>query len=226
MDMPVEAAASRGSHHHLPHSPQARYDTPRNDGDPTGPLATTSCEPRQAWKGAAAAADSGAGVWLVGSPPLPPERCPHGLRSTPGKCVWVNSSSRLRLEPPPGGERTRRRRSRRAAPKGVSRRRRRIIPPSPPCPTTGTTRFYRQVSSVKSDQRLPHSLCAGYDTPRNDGDPAGPLATTSCEPRQSRKGRAVAADSIWGVRLVGSPPVANGEVSERLKEHAWKVCMG
>ena len=70
MDMPVEAAASRGSHHHLPHSPQARYDTPRNDGDPTGPLATTSCEPRQARKGAAAAADSGAGVRLVGSPPI------------------------------------------------------------------------------------------------------------------------------------------------------------
>ena len=63
---------------------------------------------------------------------LPPERCPSGLRSTPGKCVWVDSSSRVRLEPPPGGERTRRRRSRRAAPKGVSRRRRRIIPPSPP----------------------------------------------------------------------------------------------
>ncbi len=30
-----------------------------------GPLATTSCEPRQARKGAAVAADSGAGVWLV-----------------------------------------------------------------------------------------------------------------------------------------------------------------
>ena len=72
MDMPVEAAASQGfdHHRHLPHSPRARYDTPRNDGDPTGPLATTSCEPRQAWKGAAAAADSGAGVWLVGSPPF------------------------------------------------------------------------------------------------------------------------------------------------------------
>ena len=70
MDMPVEAAASRESCRHLPHSPPARYDTPRNDGDPTGPLATISCEPRQAWKGAAAAADSGAGVWLVGSPPI------------------------------------------------------------------------------------------------------------------------------------------------------------
>jgi hypothetical protein len=30
-----------------------------------GPLATTDCEPRQARKGAAAAVDSGAGVWLV-----------------------------------------------------------------------------------------------------------------------------------------------------------------
>jgi len=30
-----------------------------------GPLATISCEPRQARKGAAAAVDSGAGVWLV-----------------------------------------------------------------------------------------------------------------------------------------------------------------
>ena len=30
-----------------------------------GPLATRSCEPRQAWKGAAAAVDLGAGVWLV-----------------------------------------------------------------------------------------------------------------------------------------------------------------
>ena len=31
----------------------------------TGPPATISCEPRQARKGAAAAVDSGAGVWLV-----------------------------------------------------------------------------------------------------------------------------------------------------------------
>lgn|GEM_PF-6784414 len=30
-----------------------------------GPLATIYCEPRQAWKGAAAAIDSGAGVWRV-----------------------------------------------------------------------------------------------------------------------------------------------------------------
>jgi len=33
---------------------------------PAGPLATTSCEPRQARKGAAAAMDSGAGVWRAG----------------------------------------------------------------------------------------------------------------------------------------------------------------
>ena len=59
---------------HLPHAPRAGYDAPRNDGDPTGPLATTSCEPRQARKGAAAAADSGAGVWLVGSPPADSKR--------------------------------------------------------------------------------------------------------------------------------------------------------
>ena len=32
---------------------------------------------------------------------LPPERCPSGLRSTPGKCVWVNSSSRVRIPPSP-----------------------------------------------------------------------------------------------------------------------------
>ncbi len=30
-----------------------------------GPLATINCEPRQARKGAAAAVDSGAGMWLV-----------------------------------------------------------------------------------------------------------------------------------------------------------------
>ncbi len=33
---------------------------------PAGPLATISCEPRQARKGAAAATDSGAGVWRAG----------------------------------------------------------------------------------------------------------------------------------------------------------------
>ena len=31
-----------------------------------GPSATTSCEPRQAWKGAAVAVDSGAGIRLTG----------------------------------------------------------------------------------------------------------------------------------------------------------------
>lgn len=30
-----------------------------------GPLATISGEPRQAWKGAAATTDSGAGMWLA-----------------------------------------------------------------------------------------------------------------------------------------------------------------
>ena len=33
---------------------------------PVGPLATINCEPRQAWKGAAATMDSGAGVWRAG----------------------------------------------------------------------------------------------------------------------------------------------------------------
>ena len=33
---------------------------------PVGPLATTNCEPRQTRKGAAAAMDSGAGVWRAG----------------------------------------------------------------------------------------------------------------------------------------------------------------
>ena len=53
---------------------------------------------------------------------------------------------------------------------------------------------------------------------------AGPLATRSCEPRQAWKGAAAAADSGAGVWLVGSPPIS-GEVSERSKEHAWKVCI-
>lgn len=35
----------------------------------TGPLATTSCEPRQARKGAAVVIDSGAEVWLLELPP-------------------------------------------------------------------------------------------------------------------------------------------------------------
>ncbi len=33
--------------------------------DRIGPLAMICCEPRQAWKGAAAAADSCAEVWLI-----------------------------------------------------------------------------------------------------------------------------------------------------------------
>ena len=58
-----------------------------------------------------------------------------------------------------------------------------------------------------------------------DGGPTGPFATTNCEPRQARKGATVAADSGAGVWLGGSPP-RPGEVSERSKEHAWKVCIG
>ena len=54
---------------------------------------------------------------------------------------------------------------------------------------------------------------------------SGPLATICCEPRQTRKGAAAAADSSAGVWLVWVATLS-GEVSERLKEHAWKVCMG
>ena len=39
---------------------------------PAGPPATTSCEPRQTRKGAAAATDSGAGVWRAGVATIPP----------------------------------------------------------------------------------------------------------------------------------------------------------
>ena len=35
-----------------------------------GPPAAICCELRQAWKGATVTADSGAGVWLDGSPPI------------------------------------------------------------------------------------------------------------------------------------------------------------
>jgi hypothetical protein len=45
----------------------------------TGPPATISCEPRQARKGAAAAVDSGAGVWLVQVTSIP---CLYTARST------------------------------------------------------------------------------------------------------------------------------------------------
>ena len=34
-------------------------------------------------------------------PLRPPERCPSGLRSTPGKCVYVNSVPRVRIPPSP-----------------------------------------------------------------------------------------------------------------------------
>src|SRR4030095_14322514 len=46
----------------------------------SGPLATIRCEPRQAWKGAAAAADSSAGVWLVWVATL----CWRGVRAVEG----------------------------------------------------------------------------------------------------------------------------------------------
>jgi hypothetical protein len=38
---------------------------------PVGPLATINCEPRQTRKGAAAAMDSGAGVWRAGAATIP-----------------------------------------------------------------------------------------------------------------------------------------------------------
>ena len=38
-------------------------------GDSGGPLAAIGSEPRQARKGATVVTDSGAGVWLLGSPP-------------------------------------------------------------------------------------------------------------------------------------------------------------
>ena len=46
-----------------------RHNAARFDGGPVGPLAMIICESGQAWKGAAAADDSCAGMWLVGSPP-------------------------------------------------------------------------------------------------------------------------------------------------------------
>ena len=39
-------------------------------------------------------------------PLQPPERCPSGLRSTPGKCVYVNSVPRVRIPPSPPFMRT------------------------------------------------------------------------------------------------------------------------
>ena len=54
---------------------------------------------------------------------------------------------------------------------------------------------------------------------------SGPLATISCEPRQAWKGAAAAAASSAEVWL-DWVATNSGEVSERLKEHAWKVCVG
>ena len=53
----------------------------------------------------------------------------------------------------------------------------------------------------------------------------GPLAAICCELRQARKGATVTTDSGAEVWLGGLPPFL-GEVSERSKEHAWKVCVG
>ena len=87
---------------------QSVYDarTRQSYGDRTDPLATRRCQPRQARKGATVAATLCAGVWWVRSPPtrqavFASERCPSGRRSTPGKRVWVNSSSRVRIPPSP-----------------------------------------------------------------------------------------------------------------------------
>ena len=130
---------------------------------------------------------------MTASPPAapgrlhpPPERCPSGRRSTPGKCVWVNSPSRVRLEPPPGGERTRRRRSRRAAPKGVSRRRRRIIPPSP--------------QPFRHHHPLPRSPRAGYDTFCDDRVPAAVAPGRLHSPRRGvRAAEGARLESVYGL---------------------------
>ena len=134
MDMPVEAANNQGSHHHF-HIPRP-LATIRPATMVTLPVPSRRqvVNPVRPGREQRQQRTRVPGCGWSGRLHLPPERCPSGLRSTPGKCVWVNSSSRVRPEPPPGGDRTRRRRSRRAAPKGVSRRRRRIIPPSPPLP--------------------------------------------------------------------------------------------
>lgn len=52
-----------------------------------GPLATISCEPRQARKGAAAAADSGAGVRLVRAATLTPFIAGKSFHKASGCCV-------------------------------------------------------------------------------------------------------------------------------------------
>ena len=61
-----------------------------------GPSATISCEPRQAWKGAAVAVDSGAGIRLASRHlnaivVITWERCPRGRRSALGKRVWAET---------------------------------------------------------------------------------------------------------------------------------------
>lgn len=57
-----------------------------------GPPATTNCEPRQARKGAAAAAASGAGVWLVGAatPSIEPRRTAGSLSVALSRS-WANT---------------------------------------------------------------------------------------------------------------------------------------
>ena len=59
---------------------------------------------------------------------------------------------------------------------------------------------------------------------------SGPPATLGCKPRQARKGATVAAKACAGMRLGRTAATRRGranpgEVSERSKEHAWKVCM-
>ena len=50
-----------------------------------------------------------------------------------------------------------------------------------------------------------------------------PSRRSRCQPRQARKGAAVAA--ALGAEVWLAPVASTGEVSERSKEHAWKVCM-
>ena len=50
---------------------------------PVCPLATIRCEPRQARKGAAAMADSGAGVWRAGAASPNPQSSEVGLKLPP-----------------------------------------------------------------------------------------------------------------------------------------------
>ena len=69
---------------------------------PTGSLAAIWSETRQTRKGAAVASDSMSRISRSGHHQrVAAERCPSGLRSTPGKCVWVHSPSRVRIPPSP-----------------------------------------------------------------------------------------------------------------------------